>query len=306
MGTPLERAAASVFMILLGYALKRAGFFSKSDADTVAKLCLNITLPAAIITGFGSYKQDFSLFAVIALGAVCNAVVLGVSWFMSVRSTRRDKIFHMFALPGYQIGTFTLPYIGGALGPYGILVTCMFDMGNALFACGGTYALVSAMPPLGSEARPTMKEFVKRVFSTVPFVVYIVALVWVTFISGVPRCIVALAEPIGAANSFAAMFMIGLMIEIKTKGAELWTVFSTLAVRYAASAALALLFYFYTPFPLVTRQILALVVFSPVSALCPIFTEKCGGDTGMAGFAGSISIVISVIAMTACMAVMGI
>ena len=43
----------------------------------------------------------------------------------------------MFALPGYQIGTFTLPYIGGALGPYGILVTCMFDMGNALFACGG-------------------------------------------------------------------------------------------------------------------------------------------------------------------------
>lgn len=151
-----------------------------------------------------------------------------------------------------------------------------------------------------------MKEFVKRVFSTVPFVVYIVALVWVTFISGVPRCIVALAEPIGAANSFAAMFMIGLMIEIKTKGAELWTVFSTLAVRYAASAALALLFYFYTPFPLVTRQILALVVFSPVSALCPIFTEKCGGDTGMAGFAGSISIVISVIAMTACMAVMGI
>ena len=244
--------------------------------------------------------------AVIALGAVCNAVVLGVSWFMSVRSTRRDKIFHMFALPGYQIGTFTLPYIGGALGPYGILVTCMFDMGNALFACGGTYALVSAMPSLGSEARPTMKEFVKRVFSTVPFVVYIVALVWVTFISGVPRCIVALAEPIGAANSFAAMFMIGLMIEIKTKGAELWTVFSTLAVRYAASAALALLFYFYTPFPLVTRQILALVVFSPVSALCPIFTEKCGGDTGMAGFAGSISIVISVIAMTACMAVMGI
>ena len=280
MGTPLERAAASVFMIVLGYALKRAGFFSKGDADAVAKLCLNITLPAAIITGFGSYKQDFSLFAVIALGAVCNAVVIGVSWFLSVRSSRRDKIFHMFALPGYQIGTFTLPYIGGALGPYGILVTCMFDMGNALFACGGTYALVSAMPSLGGGARPTIREFVKRV--------------------------VALAEPVGAANTFAAMFMIGLMIEIKTKGAELWTVFSTLAVRYAASAALALLFYFYTPFPLITRQILALVVFSPVSALCPIFTEKCGGDTGMAGFAGSISIVISVVAMTAVMAAMGI
>lgn len=305
MGTPLERAAASVFMILLGYALKRAGFFSKSDADTVAKLCLNITLPAAIITGFGSYKQDFSLFAVIALGAVCNAVVLGVSWFMSVRSTRRDKIFHMFALPGYQIGTFTLPYIGGALGPYGILVTCMFDMGNSLFACGGTYAIVSSLPSVGGS-KPSMRELVRRVFSTVPFVVYVISIIWVTLIGAVPGWIAKIAAPIGAANVFTAMFMIGLMIEIETKGAELRTVFSTLAVRYAASAALALLFYFYTPFPLVTRQALAIVAFSPVSALCPIFTEKCGGDTGMAGFAGSISIVISVIAMTACMAVMGI
>ena len=306
MGTPLERAAAAVFMIVLGYALKRAGFFSKGDADAVAKLCLNITLPAAIITGFGSYTRDFSLFAVIALGAVCNAVIIGVSWFLSVRSSRRDKIFHMFALPGYQIGTFTLPYVGGALGAHGILVTCMFDIGNALFACGGTYALVSAMPSLGGGERPTMKEFAKRVFSTVPFVVYVAALFWVTFIGAVPRWVVSLAEPVGAANAFAAMFMIGLMIEIKTNGAELWTVFSTLAVRYAASAALALLFYFYTPFPLLTRQVLALVVFSPVSALCPIFTEKCGGDTGMAGFAGSVSIVISVAAMTAVMAAMGI
>lgn len=241
----------------------------------------------------------------IALGAVCNAVVLGVSWFMSVRSTRRDKIFHMFALPGYQIGTFTLPYIGGALGPYGILVTCMFDMGNSLFACGGTYAIVSSLPSVGGS-KPSMRELVRRVFSTVPFVVYVISIIWVTLIGAVPGWIAKIAAPIGAANVFTAMFMIGLMIEIETKGAELRTVFSTLAVRYAASAALALLFYFYTPFPLVTRQALAIVAFSPVSALCPIFTEKCGGDTGMAGFAGSISIVISVIAMTACMAVMGI
>ena len=52
------------------------------------------------------------------------------------------------------------------------------------------------------------------------------------------------------------------------------------ALRRVGGARAA--FYFYTPFPLITRQILALVVFSPVSALCPIFTEKCGGDTGMA------------------------
>ncbi len=306
MGTPLERAAASVFIILLGYALKRAGLFKKNDADTIAKLCLNITLPAAIITGFGSYQRDFSLFAVIALGSLCNAAVLFVSWLLSVRSSRRDKIFHMFALPGYQIGTFTLPYIGSTFGPYGILVTCMFDMGNAIFTCGGTYAIVSSMPSVGSAGRPTCRELARRVCFTVPFVTYMASIIWVTAIGAVPRWMANLAAPIGAANSFAAMFMIGLMIEISTDGGELWAVFSTLALRYAASAAIALLFYFFAPFPLLTKQVLAIVVFSPVSALCPIFSEKCGGDTGMAGFAGSISIVLSIVAMTACMALMGV
>lgn len=293
-------------MIVLGYALKRAGMFSKSDADAVVKLCINITLPAAIITGFASYQRDFSLFAVAVLGAVCNAVLLCVSWSLSTRSSRNNKIFHMFALPGYQIGTFSLPYIGGALGPQGILVTCMFDLGNSVFACGGTYAIVSALPSFGSDARPTLREFAERIFSTPPFVVYVAATLWATFVGAIPGWIIKLASPVGAANAFVAMFMIGLLLEVKTKGAELRTVISTLAARYAASCALALLFYFYTPFPLVTRQILALIAFSPVSTLCPIFTEKCGGDVGMASFTGAISIMISVVAMTSCMVLMGI
>ena len=54
------------------------------------------------------------------------------------------------------------------------------------------------------------------------------------------------------------------------------------------------------------RQVLALVVFSPVSALAPIFTARCGGDIGLAGFAGSISIILSIAAMTVCMMLMGI
>ena len=306
MGTPFERAIAAIFIIILGYSLKRAGFFKKSDADTVAKICLNITLPAAIITGFGSYQKDLSLYVVVLLGAACNAIVLAVAWGLSARSSQRDKIFRMFALPGYQIGTFTLPYIGGALGPYGILVTCMFDMGNALFSCGGTYAIVSAMPSVGAQGGLSWRGLLRRVFSTVPFLIYIIAIIWVTIIGAVPHPLESLARPIGAANSFTAMLMIGLMLEIKSDGQELWTVFSTLALRYALSVALALIFYFLSPFSLVTRQILALVVFSPVSALCPIFTEKCGGDTGMSSFAGSISIVASLAAMTICMAALGI
>ena len=177
MGTALERAFASIFIIVLGYFLKRVGLFGKDDYDVAAKICMNVTLPAAIITGFGSYEQDYSLFIVVLLGALCNAAMIAAAWFITARSARKERIFQLFAPPGYQIGTFTLPYIGGILGPYGILVTCMFDMGNALFACGGTYAIVSASPAVEGAERLPVKELIKRVFSTVPFLIYIIAMI---------------------------------------------------------------------------------------------------------------------------------
>ncbi len=306
MGEPLWRAAASVFAVFLGYALKRFGFFKKSDADAIAKLCLNITLPAAIITGFGSYQQDISLFIIILIAALCNSVVIFITWLLTIRSSRRDKIFRMFSVPGYQIGTFTLPFIGSTFGPSGILVTCMFDMGNSFFACGGTYAIVSSVISIGDDGGRKWRELAKRIFSTVAIDAYIVSFICVAALGAVPAWILKLASPIGAANSSVAMLMIGLMMEIKTDGGELRTVGTTLVLRYAIQSAIAIIFYFVMPFPRLTRQILALALLSPISALCPLFTEKCGGDTGMSGFAVTISILISIVLMTLCIAFMGV
>ena len=81
MGTALERAFASIFIIVLGYFLKRVGLFGKDDYDVAAKICMNVTLPAAIITGFGSYEQDYSLFIVVLLGALCNAAMIAAQGY---------------------------------------------------------------------------------------------------------------------------------------------------------------------------------------------------------------------------------
>ncbi len=306
MGEPLERAAVAVFTVFLGYALKRAGFFTKSDASAIAKLCLNITLPAAIITGFGSYQRDISMVAIILVSALCNAVVLFITWLLTKRSSRRDKIFRMFSVPGYQIGTFTLPFIGSTLGPQGMLITCMFDMGNSFFACGGSYAIVSSLLSIGDDGGRKWRELAKRIFSTVAIDAYVLSFVWVTVFGALPAWVLKLAAPLGAANSSVAMLMIGLMMEIKSDVGELRTVGTTLVMRYAIQAALALVFWFLTPFPRLTRQIVAIVLMSPISALCPLFTEKCGGDTGMSGFAVTLSILISIVVMTLCIAFMGV
>lgn len=306
MSTALQRALASILIILVGYTLKRLGLFGKNDYSIAAKICLNVTLPAAIITGFSTYERDLSLFLIVVLGALANAVMLIIAWLATIRVQKRERLFHIFAMPGLQIGTFTLPFIGNILGPFGILVTCMFDSGNALFASGGTYAIVSSSPQFSGGEKLTMPALFKRICSNTPFDVYVLSMLWVFFGLPIPKEVLTFIAPAAAANPFLAMFMIGLMIEPRLSHAELAATAKTLIARYALSVVMALFFYFCTPFPLIARQALALIAFSPISALAPIFTDRCGGDGALSSFAETISIMISLAAMTICMVLLGL
>ena len=71
MAQVLLKASAYVFVIALGYILKRLRFFKPDDYKLILKITLNITMPAAVITNFAAFEFDFSLlFAVLlALGS---------------------------------------------------------------------------------------------------------------------------------------------------------------------------------------------------------------------------------------------
>ncbi|WP_195539356.1 hypothetical protein [Eubacterium maltosivorans] len=44
----------------------------------------------------------------------------------------------------------------------------------------------------------------------------------------------------------------------------------------------------------------------PITVLSPVFTEKCGDDAGLSSFAGSVSILISIVIMVTLIASMHI
>ena len=48
----LMRAGSFVAVILLGYFLKKIGFFKQEDFTILSRITIRITLPAAIITSF--------------------------------------------------------------------------------------------------------------------------------------------------------------------------------------------------------------------------------------------------------------
>ncbi len=103
------KASAFVFIIIMGYVLKKRGFFAPDDYRIVTKIVIDITLPAAIINSFGSFQKDDSLFILVLLGLGCNMVMILIGYILSDKKGDKLRALYMLNLSGYNIGAFTLP-----------------------------------------------------------------------------------------------------------------------------------------------------------------------------------------------------
>lgn len=306
MEAVIWKAVAFLFVIFLSYFLNRRGFFPAGSAQTVTKITMNITMPAAVISSFAQFQKDNSLFLLVALGLGCNCAMLLAGFLVSRKMSRVRQVYYLMNFPGYNIGSFTLPFVQNFLGPYGVVATCLFDTGNSIMCTGGTYAIVSGIVGGDGGSRLTAKDILKRLFSSVPFDTYLLMLILVLTGIPIPGPVNTVASTIGAANGFMAMMMLGMMFRFEAKAAYFKDAGFTLLVRYLFAGALSALFYFCTPLPLELRQVLAIIVFAPNSALSAAFTEKNKGDSGLSSFTGTISLLLSIVIMTVLLLFMNI
>lgn len=300
----LPKALGLIFIVVLGYVLKRVGFFKPHDYKLVAKIALNITLPGAVIASFSGFSFDPSLIWIVLLGLGGNLLMTGIGAFVGRKRGKADRAFFMLNLSGYNIGCFTLPFVQSFLGAYGVVITCMFDAGNSIMCTGGTYAI--AQSTLGGEKKRGIGSFCKTLFSSVPFDVYVIMLILSLLNLRLPEFGVTIAANIGAANAFVAMLMIGMMFELKFDKQYLKDAATALILRYGMAAVFASLIYYLAPFPLEARQVLMILVFGPIAAMVPVFTEKCKGNVALSGMINSFSIVISTVVIIMLLSVMRI
>ena len=303
MGQVLQKALGCIFAIALGYVLKRLGFFQAKEKETIKKITLNITLPAAVITSFAGFQPEAQLYLLILLGLGANLLFLAMGTLLGRNKDKATKVFYMNNCPGYNIGAFTMPFVQNFLGAFGMVVTCLFDMGNSVMCTGGTYALTSAKT---GESKTSAKAVAKTMLSSAPFDVYCIMIVVALLGLPLPEALISVTSFVGNANGFLAMLMIGMMFEMQFQPQHLKQTGVVLLIRYAGAALLAMLFYFVLPFSLKIRQVLVLLCFAPIPSISPVFTGRCGGDEGLSSFAASISILISIAIMTMLVVTMGL
>lgn len=288
----LIRAGSFVAVILLGYFLKKIGFFKQEDFTILSRITIRITLPAAIITSFAGKQIDMALLSLVLLAIGCGLLYMAMGFFLNRKKSREERAFAILNLPGYNIGTFVIPFAQSFLGPMGVVATSLFDTGNAVICLGGAFS-VASMVKDGSGF--SVKRIGKALVRSVPFVTYVLMLLLNLVHLPVPGFVLSCAGIIANANAFMAMLMIGVGFKLEGDRSQIRTIVRMLSIRYGVATVLALIFYFVLPFELEIRQALVILAFSPIGSAVPGFTGEMKGDVGLSSALNSLAIVISIV-----------
>ena len=273
MESVLVKVVSFIAVIVVGYLLKRVGFFRAEDFRLIAGLVLKVTLPCAIISNFTRIDVDAALFVLVLLGLGCNLVTVAAGWLASKRGDSAEQAFNIINFSGYNVGCFALPFLQSFVSPMGVVAACIWDTGNSIMCTGATYSIAAAVA--GKNEGGGARLFFRRMFSSVPMDVY-VAMTILAFLGWkLPPQVLGFTDMVHIAK--------------------------TLFCRYLIAAALAFLFYNYLPFDQEVRKVLAILAFAPLSAVCTIYTALCLNDPGRVALSctlNSLSIVCSVTFMT--------
>ena len=292
----LIKAGCYIAIILLGMGLRRIGFFKQEDFTLLSKIVIKITLPASVLANTAGMEIAPGLLALAGLGCGCALVQMAVAWVLNLKKSKEQLAFELLNLPGYNIGVFAMPFVGGFLGSTGVLATSLFDGGNAFVCLGGAFGVASAVK---DGAGFQVKRIFKALGKSVPFLTYLI----VTFMNvlhiRVPGPILSCAGIIGSANAFLAMLMIGVGFQLNLDREKLGRAVRLLVVRYVLAAAMALAFWFLLPFDPEVRKTLVLLSFAPIPSSVPGFTAEMDSDVGLSCTINSLSIICSIFLMVA-------
>lgn len=288
----LLKAGCYIVVMILGFVLRRIGFFDEHAFPVLSKLVVRVTLPAALIANAVGREIDLQLLSLVLLGLGGGVIYMIIGYVLNRKRGNDQQAFEILNIPGYNIGTFALPFTQSFLGATGVLTTSLFDVGNAFVCLGGAYGVAAAVK---DGKGLDFKRVGKALAVSVPFLAHIITVCMNLCHIPIPGFIADCAGIIANANVFLAMLMIGVGFKTDMDFSQRGTIIRILTVRYTVAAVLALCYYFLLPFDLPVRQTLVILAFSPIGSAVPGFTAELKGDVGLSCTVNSLAIVISIV-----------
>lgn len=290
------KALGFILIIVIGFLLKTKGICKREHGQFLSTIIMNITLPCALLSSINNLEITPILLIALLIGFLGNIITNVAGYLITPKETPLNRALSIINTSGYNIGTFTLPFVQTFFPASAIAYVCLFDTGNALMCLGGTFTAASTV--VSNDEKPTFHSIIKKLFSSIPFCTYIVLFFLSLFHIAIPEQILSITSIAGNANAFLAMLMIGILLEIKLDFSQIKTIQKIIVTRYAISIVLSLCIYFLLPVDLVVRKMIVLCLFAPVSSVAPVFSSKLGSNSPVPAAVNSLSIIISIMILT--------
>ena len=289
----LAKAAVLVAMIGVGYGAKRLRWVAASDFNLLSRILLRITLPCALATSFDSFdlQPDLLYLAGLGMAVVGSQAVAGA--VLSRARGRRGQAFSALNVSSFNIGLFAVPYVMALLGHQAVVYAALFDIGNALIAAGLLYAWAMGA---ASGAAVTPGVLLRKLFSSIVFDVYLVLLALSLLHLKLPSGVIAFTTLVGNANTFLAMFTIGVGLEVALARGKVARALKHLALRYALSL-LWLPVVLLLPIGADVKAVVAVLLFAPLAAMIAPFTAEGGLDVETSAYITSLSVLVAIVAL---------
>ena len=273
MNTIHEQFIVSILIILLGYVIKRSGLISKKEGNVLNRIIMNVTLPALILRVFSTMDVKAELLLLSLINILYGFVTYFISRAIFKNESREDKGILIIANIGFNVGLFAYPFVESIWGAEGLQYIAMFDMGNAVTIFGLAYIVAAMHAP--SAAKVDVKFILKKMFTFVPFVSYIIALIISFAHIQLPGLVTNVITNISMANSVLVLLVLGIYLDFTFERNQLKNIFKLISVKYLVGIVAAIALYKLLPFePLFNATILLGFILPTGMAVLPYTVEN--------------------------------
>ena len=202
----------------------------------------------------------------------------------------------------------------------------MFDIGNCVMVAAGTNVMTQTLlhiqpgktldeqyqghapvlpytKPKDRDARrlarhALLRNVAKGFFGSIPFDTYLVMIVLMLANVKIPAAVATFVEPLANANSFVAMLMVGMLMDLPAGRDDVMKLLKIIGLRLPFGLLFAVCAWFVLPFGANVREAVVMCCLAPIAVFSTLFTDEVLGNAKLAGFSLSVSAIIGLVMMT--------
>ena len=284
----------TLFLIFIGYLIKKLNIISETDGKVVSKLLMHTTFPALMFLSTSHIKLESGLFLIPFTSLTLGCVMILVAWF--VFSGLPDKLRGVLLMSagGFNSGLFGFPLVEGIWGRTGLVYVIMFDMGVTVTVFFIVYSIGVYFSQKGT-GQIRFQTILKKIIRLPPLQAAILGLLFNALNFQIPEIVTDALDILAKANKALVLLLMGIYLNFSFDKTQISSIAKALLIRYAFGLTAAALFYFLIPVESLFRNIMMVCVVLPVGLTLIPFSDEFNFDTATAGALVNLSLFVSFI-----------